>query len=117
MTRVRVLGTIVAPGIIWNGGSPDADSEPTQATKPAWGLPLGGCRRSHVGSLLGCLWDQHLRSKGKRQDWFEEEVGMWHHPNDSLSSPMRSSEQGWLFTVVLSYDERTRHWCPIWTSH
>ena len=34
------LGTVPVPGIIWNRGFPDAEAEPTQATKPAWGLPL-----------------------------------------------------------------------------
>lgn len=46
-----VLGTITAPGVIWNWGFPDAKPEPAQATNPAWSLQVT-CRK-FTGVLLG----------------------------------------------------------------
>ena len=70
------LGIITAPGITWNWDFPNADPEPTEATKPTWGLPLRDSCRPHVKRSLGCVWDQHLGAKRRQQDWFKEEVGL-----------------------------------------
>lgn len=66
-----------APGITWNWDFPNADPEPTEATKPTCGLPLRDSCRPHVERSLGCLWDQHLGSKRRQQDWFRKNLG-WH---------------------------------------